>query len=531
MKKTALFTFFSLALIYVSCRKEMEKPYWDTDLLAPLVNATMDINNILPDSILQANPDSSLKIVYEGDIYNISIDTLFKIPDTVLTNSFTIPFAFSVPPGTNVISNSLSETTYNLSGVQLRRVVVKRGRVNYTIKSKIHEVTRFTYSIPSAKLAGVPFSITVDVPAAVGSTPGIYNQSFDLSGYDFDMTGIAHNKVNTLYTSISVSVSADAPAAVYVTPLDSVTVENTFEELVPYYAKGYFGNNTFNIGPDETDFSMFSRIVGGSIDLEDVNFNLSLENPIGMDARVYINNLGSINSRTGNTINLANSIIGSPININRAAESGGTIYPTYANYPLTTANSNIKPMIENLPDKFGYSMQIITNPLGNVSGSNDFIYSDRLLKAKMNMEIPLSLIATNLTLVDTFDLNIASTAETQNINSGKITLIANNGFPFDASIQLYMLDDNNNVVDSLYSAANTIDQAMLNSSLRVTGKKTTKLVAAFSESKMDLLYNTKRVKLKVRFNTASQSQYVRIYSDYSIDVKLIGDVNYTIQLQ
>jgi predicted 3-demethylubiquinone-9 3-methyltransferase (glyoxalase superfamily) len=188
-------------------------------------------------------------------------------------------------------------------------------------------------------------------------------------------------------------------------------------------------------------------------------------------------------------------------------------------------------MMENLPDKFGYSLQIVTNPLGNVSGSNDFVYSDKLLKAKMNMEIPLSLIATNLTLVDTLDLNIQSNPETQNIKSGTITLFAKNGFPFDASIQLYMLDDNNNVTDSLYTYANTIDQAMINSSLRVTGKKATKLVAAVNQSKMQLLYSTKKVRLKVKFNTASQSQYVKIYSDYSIDIQLIGDINYTIQLK
>lgn len=531
MKKVLTFIVLALALIYVSCRKELEKPFWDTEVLAPLVNASMNIDNILPDSILQTNADSSMKIVYEGDIYKISMDTLFNIPDTIIKNSFNIPFAYTFPVGATVINNSLSETTYNLNPVQLKKVIIEHGKVNYTIKSKIHEVTHFIYKIPCATLGGVPFRIDVDVPAAVGSTPGVYNQTFDLSGYVFDLTGIAHNKVNTLYTSLTASVSASAPAPVLIDPLDSLIIENTFEDLFPYYAKGYFGNSTFNIGPDETNFDMFNRIVGGSINLEDVNFNLSLENPIGLDARVFINNLKSINSRTGNSIDLVNSIVGAPININRAAESGTTVYPTYANYPLTTSNSNIKPMIENLPDKFGYSMQIITNPMGNVSASNDFIYSNQLLKAKMNMEIPLSLIATNLTLVDTFDIDLQNNDGTQNVKSGKLTLIANNGFPFDASVQLYLLNESNQVTDSLYMYANTIDQAPLNASLRAIGKKTTKLVSALSETKMNLLYNTKRVKLKVKFNTASQSQYVGIYSNYSIDLKLVGDINYTLHTQ
>ncbi len=314
-------------------------------------------------------------------------------------------------------------------------------------------------------------------------------------------------------------------------PSDSLIIENKFYDVIPYYAKGYFGNNTVNIGPSTSEFSLFSRITDGTIQLEDVNFSISLENPIGLDARIFINGISSINSRTGNTIQLSNSIIGSPININRAAESGGVIYPTYANYPLTVSNSNIKPMIENLPDKFGYSMQIITNPLGNISGSNDFIYIDRLLKAKLNMEIPLSLVANNLTLTDTLDFNISSNNDNQNIHSGTITLFANNGFPFDATLQVYTLNENNVITDSLFGYANTIDEAPINSSLRATGKKLTKIAIPISEQKMNLLYTAKKVILKAKFNTSAQPQYIKIYSDYKLDVKLVGDFNYTVQLQ
>lgn len=530
MKKTTLFLCCSALLALYACRKEMERPSWDTEVLAPLVNASLSIDNILPDSILQSNADSSMKIVYEGDIYKISMDTLFNIQDTTIHNSFNIPISYQFGPGDEVISNNISETTYDLGGPQLRTVIVKRGFVNFKVNSLIHEKVDFIYKIPCATIGGVPFTVNVTVPAAVGSTPGVYNQTFDLAGYTIDLTGVAHNRVNTIYTSLTAGVNPGGDS-VLVNPSDVLTIDNTFSDMFPHYAKGYFGTNTINVGPDQTPFSMFSRITDGTLQLEDVDFKLKLENPIGLDARVYINNLTSMNTRTGNSISLVNAIVGSPININRAAESGTTVYPTYANFPLTTSNSNIKPMIENLPDHFGYALQIITNPMGNVSGSNDFIYSDQLLKAKMSMEIPLSLIATNLTLVDTFDIHLGSTGGTQNLHSGTITLLANNGFPFDASIQIYMLDENNNISDSLYTYANTIDQAMVNSSLRVVGKKATKLVAQVSESRMNLLYNAKKIKLKVKFNTASQSQYVKIYSDYSIDIKLIGDVNYTIQLK
>lgn len=529
MKRVLIFICFLAFILFFSCRKEMEKPFWETDVLAPLINATLDINNLLPDSILQSNPDSSMKIVYENDIYNLSMDTLFHIPDTTLKQVFIIPLSVTFNPGQPVVSNNLSETTYSLPGVQLRNITIKSGFVRYQIKSRVKEVTNFIYSIPSAKLNGVPFTINVTVPAAVGSNAGIYDQTFDLSGYIFSLTGINNNKVNTLYTSFTASVSAGGQPVV-IGNTDSLVISNTFSNIIPYYAKGYFGQNTLNVGPSETEFSLFKRIESGSIQLEDVNFNLKIENPIGLDARAYINNLSSINTRTGTTINLSNTIVGAPININRAAESGGVVFPYTVNFPLTTSNSNIRQMIENLPDKFGYSMQINTNPLGNVSGSNDFIYSDKLMKAQMNMEIPLSLVATNLTLVDTLDLNFSGKSA-QNVNSGTITVFADNGFPFDATLQIYLLNDANVIVDSILTNANIIDEAPLNSNLRVIDKRLTQIAVHFSEIKMNLLQNTKKVILKVKFNTSAQPQYVKIYSEYTMDVKLVGDFNYTIQLK
>ncbi len=529
MKKNTVFIFSAFCILFFSCRKELEKPYWDTQLLAPLVSASLDINNLLPDSILQANADSSMKIVFQNDIYKLSMDTLFKIPDTSITKFYTIPVAYTFNPGQVVVNNSISETTYNLHGVELRSTTIKSGFVHYQIKSLIKEVTNFVYSIPCAKLNGVPFTINVTVPAAVGSIPGIYNQTFDLSGYIFDLTGINHNKVNTLFTSFTASVSPTGQP-VLVNNTDSLIVKNTFYDLLPDYAQGYFGQKTFDIGPSETKFSMFNRIVGGTIKFEDVNFNLKIENPIGLDAQVFFNNLSSINTRTGNTINLSNSIIGNAVNINRASESWGNVFPTYDVFPLTAANSNIKQMIENLPDKFGYSMQINANPLGNISGSNDFIYSDKLMKAQLDMEIPLSVVAADLTLVDTLALNISNNG-TQKFNSGTITLFADNGFPFEAALQMYLLNNAGGIADSIFANTNTIDDAPINSSLRVIQKKLTKIALPISVDKMALLYNTKKILLKIKFNTSAKPQYIKIYSEYAIDVKLVGDFNYTIQLK
>ena len=58
----------------------------------------------------------------------------------------------------------------------------------------------------------------------------------------------------------------------------------------------------------------------------------------------------------------------------------------------------------------------------------------------MAVDFPLSLIATDLVLVDTTTLTL--NAENNPIKNGSLTLFAENGFPFDADIQIYILDKN-----------------------------------------------------------------------------------------
>ena len=87
-----LFTLFS-------CRKDFERPSWDVDLLAPLIKTTLTLEDLFPDSIVQTNPDTSIKLVYQTNIFDIDMDSLFKIPDTTITEIYIFPFNSIANPG------------------------------------------------------------------------------------------------------------------------------------------------------------------------------------------------------------------------------------------------------------------------------------------------------------------------------------------------------------------------------------------------------------------------------------------------
>ena len=226
----------------------------------------------------------------------------------------------------------------------------------------------------------------------------------------------------------------------------------------------------------------------------------------------------------------APSFINNAVNINRAAESGGLISPYTWIKNLDNSNSNFKSFVENLPDKLGYKLKIVVNPLGNVSGLSDFIYADTTFDAKVKIEIPLSLATTSLTLADTVSFKLEKNELSKDINKGTLTLLADNGFPFSAKVQLYMLSASNNIIDSLFVYSNYIDAALVDGSLRVSGKKLSKLIIPVDQTKLNKLYTAHKMKIVATFNTVSNPQYVKIYSNYTIDFKLLGDFDYHVNI-
>lgn len=523
MKKITPFLFCFITFFF-SCRKDPKNPTWDIDILAPLIKSNLTINNIILDSLLHENPDNSLDIIYKKDLYSFSAVT---IPDTTMDTVYFSPLMIIADSCDPIISLPPEEIDLNVGTVQLTTVTIRSGKMQFSLENKTRKILDVRYQILSASLNGSPFDITVSVPSKTGSNPGVISSTFDLSGYKLNLTGQSGNKVNTIVTKISVKVNClDFPKDTIFPFSDNIKVKTSFLDIIPQYAKGYFGSTTTVVGPDSTDFSLFKPIIDGTIDFKDIRIGLNIENSVGVDAKVTLNDLSSINTRAGSTIQLSHSIIGSPLNIDRSLDNAGIVTPSTYSVSFTPSNSNIKQFIQNFPDKMSYQIGVELNPLGNVSGGNDFIYYDKLMRMQMNMIIPLSLVANDLTLADTVDFNFSS--NTDNINSGKLYLFIDNGFPFTAETQLYLLDANLTIVDSLLNVPNTILAPPLDANFMCVGQKLTKLTIPVDEKKIQLLKNTNKMFIKMKYNTASQPNHVKIYSFYEMNVKIVGDVNYTI---
>ncbi len=529
----ALVGLFFFDSLFVSCHKS--SPSWDTQILAPVINANLSINDLLTSTYLKSNPDNSVSLVYTDSLYGLNLDTLLNIPDTVLAYDTISPFGATINPRGLMFATSPTTTQYPLGSVQLVQGIIQSGYLVYILNNPLAQPVDYLYEIYNITLGAAP----LEIKRTVNANSTIID-SINLSRYNIDFTGPKHNEYNDITASIKVTLDSNAAPLTIKAYTKIVDAHITFRKVIPYYAKGYFGTTTKTFGPQSVNFPVFNKIIAGNLNLQNVSVNLSITNGFGVDASLLLSRLYSYNSHTKDTVDLSApgvGIINSTIHVNRATPTGNAppaspVNPSKLNFSINPSNSNILKWLDNLPTAIGYKLQVTTDPLGNVSGSNDFAYYGYGINANVNITIPLSLIANNLTLVDTLAVNFVGSgnAATKHVKSGTLTLYAVNGFPFSAGIELYLLNKNNVVYDSLLIPAQTIAAGLLNPITEiVTSPRNSILTISLDAAHTQELFNTKNIMLEARFNMGTPpSTYLKIYNYYQLGVKIVANFDYEI---
>ena len=521
-----------LGFLLVSCKQDIGGANWDVDILAPVIRTELTMADLLADSLLYASSNGALRLKVERPLIDLTLDSILRIPDTTIVKSFSLLGSLTdVPPGFEL--QPLDENTqYELDEIALKELRVKSGSLKLFVKSIVKTAIDFEFSIPTATKYGVPFFSVGRVEAAgpLETDTAFAELEFDLSGYNIDLRGESGSSFNTLTSSFKIRTALDGdtvsiPGGGETKPF--LILDYGFTDVVPNYGLGYFGQVSNTEDNQKTDLDVLDRIVEGQMFLDSITIGLSVTNAVGADARFKLDRLSSINNRTNSTVDLQHDIVGSNILLTRAQDPTGIpadIVPYTLNFEFNNANSNIIGFIENLPDQLDFSFGFDLNPLGNVSGGNDFFYYERPFQAIMNIDVPLRTTLSNLTLVDTIDWNLSETGVVESVNGGTFTLKAVNGFPLEGLVELIMLDENLNELGSLV-APSTIAAPQLNSENKVISPLESVVIIPINEETTNVLPQTKKVRIMVRFNTPNPPQFVEFYDTYGIDLKLIGNFN------
>ncbi|MCC7233594.1 MAG: hypothetical protein IT242_11665, partial [Bacteroidia bacterium] len=311
-----------------------------------------------------------------------------------------------------------------------------------------------------------------------------------------------------------------------------LNLKTTLISLKPSYASGYLSSQSMDQQGSEY-IGIGENIRSGTILLDSVKMTMDVKNYIGADERVNFTQIRSVNDGSGSTVDLtAPGFINHTTNINRALETGpypSPVIPSTYSVTLDRSNSNIREILENLPDRIEYNLNMDLNPLGNVSGYSDFIYTHQLIEAKMRFEMPLRFAASQLVISDTLDINSTSFTNLDPVGPSDMTLWAENGFPFDLDLKIFLQDHSGSITDSL-PVTGMIQQGLINPvTLKVVSPKTTVLPFRVDESRKQKIMNASGLLIRATMHTPFFPSPIQIFSDYKLDLRLVAEGIYTIR--
>jgi hypothetical protein len=165
--------------------------------------------------------------------------------------------------------------------------------------------------------------------------------------------------------------------------------------------------------------------------------------------------------------------------------------------------------------------------LGNISAGNDFAFYGRGLKVTADVDLPLSLSADFFSLVNYSKVDLTQLKELNDVNSCQILLEARNNYPFRAQVQGYMLNELNEVIDSLFvPGQNLIESAVTDANNLVLNYTDSKLVADFNKDKINHLAQCKQIKFVSFLYLSNQPNPIKITEDSYLDLTVHAYVNY-----
>ena len=438
-----------------------------TDLLLLKIGSFNFLENPIPTPI-----DTSIGIKFEILIKDIIVERISATIEEPI-----------------VLDSTREELYIDIEGIDVKSIKIDSGSLDFTIATGSNVPIQVYFYSPNIS-PPLPSQL-IDLSSGAGSFP------IDLSGRLIDFTGKNNDTINSFYYELH-GVIPPSPGVVTVTTDNILVYETSASTIIPNYIRGDVEGIEMEIAKDSFEFDFFSELeMGTGFSIESANINFEIESSVGVSCDLDIN-ISSSNTTEGSTANMLSqsfSVNSATINYNTEIVTPGLFI-----IPLDVANIiNIKPDIISIDGTVTLNQ-----------GTDNFIVYNKGFSITPAIEIPLSFIASNLILSDTSEINMPS-----DIDGATLKLIIDNGYPLNTYLDITFLDINNVILNS---KKHTIPAGITNADGRVY--ESTRSILEISIETEDI-EQIKKVHYLASFETSSQTEYNKIYSDYSIGVQII----------
>lgn len=430
---------------------------------------------------------------------------------TVNSSNLVIISGSAVFPNREVINETVISSLELTSGEELKNLKLKTGNLVMLVDYNIEEEAKIYIELPYAKLGGVSFIDSV----SIGPGPTSLNKSFDLSGYNFDLTrgGSDQNAIEAKITGKIVSsglpVSFDTS--------NSVTAEVVMSEIKPSFIDGYFGNQSLDVPTEKFDFDLGEAEIFEKINFVDPTVTLGFHSTFGIPMNISSIDLTMKRDDDSSSLNASSvlpfAIDGSDINSPETEVTSELVLGS---------STNISELINIWPNQAETSFQGAINPEGTLY---NYALDTSKVDITLDLTIPIFGTVTDFNITDTIEIDSSMSQIFEFVKRASLRTNVDNGLPLEGIVKFYITDENYVVLDSLECSDGNnvlIDAAVVNSGsgeVITNGFRQADLVA--DEDDVNLLKTTgNNLILSATLSTANTGNNVKIYSNYSIEIKM-----------
>lgn len=532
MKQRAFIASCMLATLLLgvlpSCTSEFEFDKLSTDDLSgqwafPLINSTVTIEDLLSDtsSSVTEGENGLITLVYKtDDMISMDGQARTSIPDQekTLIENFDLPdlpenMAGEIPLSFDFVFELLDEdhridTMYLKNGMYTIGLRTNLNKDDATIDLVVSNFRHLE--------TGEPLTASFDL-----SNPGgeeiLMSMEVDLSDYfvQFD------NEVqqNTVFIDGLVQFEGD----------DNPNVSPYYFDLINGFSGMEFSKFIGFIAENEESYADSIEInIFNSTDYSSVAFgpgsvrmNIDVYNSLGLPITLELNKFtgyNTVNSKDSIELTLDPSII----EINYPPMEN---FNEYAHTAINTEFVDINNMLDISPDILFLSFTGHINRDMPPETVNYFADNSNLL-LEANIEVDLFAGISAFQVADTLEFDPATL---ENVNLMEFMVEIENGFPINASVQIRFTDAQYTVLGDLFEdETNLIDAGIAGPGpdYRITSPTTRKSLVLLDREKLDLIRDAEKILFTAVLSTDG-SQFVKIYSDYSMHLNLGAKVVYT----
>lgn len=463
--------FLFVLLFFNSCFKDDFKNIsiegWNPDLAVPIATAyysIQDLIDVAPENgFVNVDETDLINIVYQNEIYNLKAKDIINFPN----------YSQLLDTATNSIHLDINNESI------LKKVVLKNGEIHYTVSSSYAEPVVVNLIIPNATLDGVAFHTSFVIPA--NST---VNGVIDISNYSIDLNdGLLSVEYYSELISSGLAVSLDL-------------FDFRLEELEWKNLNGFLGDLEIDYEFEPIDLKLFENWILGSVHLVSPKINIEFFNSFGLPFSTNLTNFNFSNDNS-NALNLSGSfsnsnIIVHPLSVGNDSET--------TQFEINNSNSNISDVLVLTPTQLNYDFDLYSHLQVDTSFLN-FVNQDSELSLSVDVSIPLHGRIEGVVFVDSFLVDFDDNLPVEEV---LFKLKTTNFLPLSLGIQVYMIDAQQNIIDSLLvEDTNILSSGPLDDKGRLIASKEKIDYIKLKNEQIDNFNNTESLYVKIFLETAN----------------------------